>query len=146
MCVSGFKCTATFCSVDLATASVWYCSLNILSRREANEMIIFYSITKFSSLIPDSAGSNSDVILYAVKPGHMWQSEKAEGGTIIGQGGILKPARCWLGHQPSSDIYTGCRVSVQTPEKQNDECEGCSQLENTQRRLGVTLLYHQRNC
>lgn len=112
--------------------------------RETNEMIIFHSITRFSSLIPDSAGSNSGVILYAVEPGHMWQSEKADGGTIIGQGGIPKPALCWLRRQPSSDIYTECRVNAGTPEKQNDECEGCSQLENTQLGLGLTLLYHPK--
>lgn len=37
---------------------------------ETNEVIIFHSITRFSSLIPHSAGINSGVLLYAVKAGH----------------------------------------------------------------------------
>lgn len=64
------------------------------------------------SSIPDGDGSNSGVTLYAVEPGHMWQSKKADGDTILGQGEIPKPALCWLGRQPGRDIYTEWRVNV----------------------------------
>lgn len=110
MCVSGFKCTASFCSahslVHYSWSGFWYCTLNILSRWETNEMTIVHSITRFSSLIPYSAGCHSGVILDAVKPGHMCQSEKADGGTIIGQGGIPKPALCWLRHRSLQVTFT----------------------------------------
>lgn len=84
----------------------------VLSRWETNDEVLLYCITSLSPLIPDGAGSNSGVTLYAVEPGHMWLSKKADGGTILGREEIPKPALCWLGCQPGCDIYTEWRVNV----------------------------------